>query len=240
MDLTTQHDAGQHDGEQAFTLLPLGVVANGCSEESQRFLRRVAHDPRFCYELFRRAIVGRDQRAWDRVYAQFTEETPVVRRWVERHPMFTMTGEEAGFFINRAIEKMWSAITPEKFAAFPDLTSLMRYLKMCVNSVISDYARHAHPAELELQESDVSPNSTAYQSRVEREEFWRLIRGRLNSDQERTAVYCRFDVGMKPSEIATQYPQIFANVQEVYRVLQNVISRLKRDHELLAYMDAGN
>lgn len=235
-----QHDAGQQNVDQDLALLPLGVIANGCSQESQRFLRHAAHDPRFCYDLFRRAIVGRDQRAWDRVYAQYAEETPIVRRWVERHALYAGTGEESAFFINRAFEKMWSAITPEKFAAFPDLTSLMRYLKMCVNSVLSDYTRHARSAELELQESDASPNSTAFQGRVEREEFWRLIGSRLHSEQERTAIYCRFDVGMKPSEIAAQYPQTFVNVQEVYRVLQNVVSRLRRDRELLAYLDAGN
>jgi hypothetical protein len=240
MDLTMQQDAGEHEIEQELALLPLDVIANGCSQESQRFLRHAAHDPRFCYDLFRRAIVGRDQRAWDRVYAQYAEETPIVRRWVERHRLYAAAGEEAAFFVNRAFEKMWGAITPEKFAAFPDLTSLMRYLKMCVNSVISDYARQAHPAELELQESDASPQSMAYQILVEREELWGLIGSRLNSDQERTAIYCRFDVGMKPSEIAAQYPHTFANVQEVYRVLQNVINRLKRDRELLDYLDADS
>jgi DNA-directed RNA polymerase specialized sigma24 family protein len=228
----------QHDVEQDLSLLPLGVVANGCSQESQRFLQHTTHDPRFCYDLFRRAIVGRNQQAWERVYAQYAEETPIVRRWVERHPMFDTTGEEAAFFVNRAFEKMWGAIPPERFAAFTDLTSLMRYLKLCVNSVISDYARQVHPTEVALQESDAVPNPSAHQSRVEREELWHLIESRLNSEPERTAIYCRFDEGMKPSEIADQYPQLFANVQEVYRVLQNVLNRLRRDRELLAYFDA--
>lgn len=234
MDLMTQHEV-----EQDLSLLPLGVVANGCSQESQRFLQRIAHDPRFCYDLFRRAIVGRNEQAWDRVYTQYADETPIVRRWVERHPLYAATGEDAAYFINRAFEKMWAAITPEKFAAFSDLTSLMRYLKLCVNSVISDYARQMHPPDAALHESDASPNPTPYQSRVEREELWQLIESRLTSDQERTAIYCRFDVGMKPSEIAAQYPQLFANVHEVYRVLQNVLNRLRRDRDLLAYYAPG-
>jgi hypothetical protein len=228
----------QSDVKPDLSLLPLSVVANGCSQESQRFLQRTAHDPTFCYDLFRRAIVERNQRAWDRVYAQYVEETPIVRRWVERHGLFAATGEDAAFFVNRAFEKMWGAVSPEKFAAFPDLTSLMRYLKLCVNSVISDYARQMHPPDVTLQESDPSPDRNPHQDRVERQELWQLIESRLNSDQERTAIYCRYDLGMKPSEITTQYPQLFADVQEVYRVLQNVLNRLRRDHELLAYFDA--
>ena len=50
---------------------------------------------------------------------------------------------------------------------------------------------------------------------------------RLRDDRERTAVYCRFVAGMKPNEICADHAGLFADVHEVYAVLQNVLKRLR-------------
>ena len=45
--------------------LALASIAHRCTRETEAFFQRRAHDPAYCYELFRRAIVDRCQPAWD-------------------------------------------------------------------------------------------------------------------------------------------------------------------------------
>jgi hypothetical protein len=42
---------------------------------------------------------------------------------------------------------------------------------------------------------------------------------------------------MKPAEIYAQYATLFDDVKDVYRVLQNVLNRLRHDPGLLAYLE---
>jgi len=217
--------------------LALASIAHRCTRETEAFFRRQPHDPTFCYELFRRAIVDRCQPAWDVIYAQYS---PLVAGWVERHPAFVFGGEEIQFFVNRAFEKMWAALDSAKFGRFPNLESLLRYLQMCVHSAIVDQSRKAEQAvaseELESR-SDCSP---AWQPRhddlalaeVYRREFWEQINARLKDEQERQVVYGMFVLGLKPRELCARYQKTFADVRDVYRVKENVLARLRRDAEL--------
>lgn len=230
------HDAAQPSTAAPVIQLPLATVARLCHQESGRYLQRADHDPRYCYELFRRAIVGRDEHAWAALFTQYVEATPLVRHWIERHPLFAAGGEETAYFANRTFEKMWAALGPDKFARFPDLASLLRYLKLCVNSVITDRVRSARPEEAPLLESDAAPADLPL-DRLQRQELWRLIESRLHDDQERAAFYGRFDAGLKPAAIYAEHSALFADVKDVYRVLQNVLNRLRNDPALLAYAD---
>ena len=131
--------------------LSLSGVARRCAEESDHFFHRREHDPRFCFELFRRAIEERDERAWSLLCDQYR---PLVAGWVKRNEAFAGSKENASFFVNGAFAKMWSAVTPEKFADFDDLKSLLRYLQLCVASVIMDHVRSVEYYE---RLEDVSP-----------------------------------------------------------------------------------
>jgi DNA-directed RNA polymerase specialized sigma24 family protein len=128
--------------------LTLAGIAHRCARETELFFQRQGHDPRYCFELFRRAIVEHDHCAWELVYAQYR---PLVTGWVTRHAAFPTSGEEAQYFVNRAFEKMWLALAPEKFGQFANLKSLLRYLQMCVHSVILDHVRAAEQSALEVQ-----------------------------------------------------------------------------------------
>ena len=68
--------------------------------------------------------------------------------------------------------------------------------------------------------------------RADRLDFWETIRARLNDEQERCLVYGAFILALKPREICEQFSGIFESVEEVYRVKQNVLARLRRDAEL--------
>lgn len=215
--------------------LSLSGVAQRCAEESDHFFHRRDHDPRFCFELFRRAIEERDERAWSLLCDQYR---PLVAGWVKRNEAFSSSKENVSFFVNGAFAKMWSAVTSEKFANFDDLKSLLRYLQLCVASVIMDHVRSVEYYE---RLEDVSPDveeATGVRveqralAQAEREAFWEAINVRLKDEQEKLVVYYSYVVGFKPSQILEHRPDAFADVQEIYRTKENVLARLRRDEAL--------
>jgi hypothetical protein len=224
-------------------LLTLTGLSHRCAQESDLFFQRREHDPRYCFELFRRAVVHRNERAWELVYTQYR---PLVSGWVERHSLFTAVNEETAYFVNWAFEKMWSVMSPEKFAGFPDLKSVLRYLQLCVHSVLVDYMRTSEQAALleDLGVDDESGRLTAayhtsgsalednVMARLERQELWRQINDRLKDERERHVLYGSFVLGLKPAELCNQFAGSFHDVTEVYRVKENLLARLRRDEEL--------
>ena len=214
--------------------LTLASIAHRCSRETALFFQRQRHDPRFCFELFRRAIMDHDQHAWDLVYYQYRA---LVAGWVERHSAFPGSGEEVQYYVNRAFEKMWVAMTPEKLGHFSNLKSLLRYLQMCVHSAIIDrvWKAELHLVDIETAESAVWDTArdtlTGGQllERVHRQEFWREVNARLKNDKERKVVYGSFVLALKPRELCARFQDTFRDVKDVYRVKDNVLARLGRD-----------
>lgn len=229
-------DMSPHD---AFHSLSLAGLAQHCAEESDHFFHRRDHDPRYCFELFRRAIVEQDERAWTYLCNNYR---PLVSGWVRRNRAFASSGEEIDYFVNGAFAKMWSAMSAEKFESFSDLKSLLRYLQLCVGSVIMDYARSNEyhemledlPPGAEEDRGEVVEDEAL--DRTEREAFWQTIAKRLNDDKERLVLHYSYVVGFKPGQIYDEREDLFDDVHEIYRIKENVLARLRRDtalHELL-------
>lgn len=223
------------------SIISLTDLAQKCALETDRFFRDQPYDPQYCFELFRLAVVGRQELAWEAVYSQYRG---LVGRWVQQHSGFAASGEEAQYFINRAFEKIWAALTPEKFAQFPDLGYLLRYLKMCVHSVISDYHRALEPGlelplERPLEAEPVIAAGNPRQDpekeligRTQRLSFWNALCERLNGEKEYQVIYGSYMLALKPGDLFDAFPGLFADVDEVYRIKQNILARLRRDGEL--------
>jgi DNA-directed RNA polymerase specialized sigma24 family protein len=216
--------------------MKLARLADECARESRRFFRREPYDPGFCYEIFRRAIMQADERAWQMIYEQYTS---LVTSWVYKHAAFHASAEQADYFVNRAFERMWSAITPDKFGQYPDLSVLLRYLQMCVHSAIIDHARRSSQAELELEafEHDYPGTSRLDMEEhvldaLQRSQLWEEIKKRLNDEEEEVVIYASFALGLKARQILENYPERFADIDKVYLVKQNVLARLRRDDAL--------
>ncbi len=212
--------------------------ASRCAEETERYYQGRNFHTRDCFELFELAILRRDPDAWEAIYQQYQA---LVSRWVQGHPAFEACGEEVSYFVNRAFEKIWIALTPEKFRHFTELRALLSYLKMCVHSVITDHTRSIKLAELvALAEEGSSPGSVPSNSleeqaleRTDRSRIWASVSARLHNEKERRVVFGSFFLALKPSELFEQYPGSFQNVEEVYLVKQNVLARLRRDVDLV-------
>jgi len=215
--------------------LSLDGLTQHCAEESDHFFHRRDNDPRYCFELFRRAVVEHNQRAWTFLCENYR---PLVSGWVRRNRAFAAAGEEIDYFVNGAFAKMWSAMSAEKFDSFPDLKSLLRYLQLCVGSVVTDYARSTEYYEM-LEDlppgveeaTDVQVEDVALE-RTQRNVFWQAVGQRLNDDKERMVLHYSYVVGFKPSQIYEEKQDLFEDVREIYRIKENVLARLRRDSEL--------
>ena len=217
--------------------LSLPALVRRCATESDHFYHNRPYDARFAHELFRRALVERDEIAWEHVYTHYS---PLVESWVRRSGAFVGSGESSEFFVGAACTKFWRAVSPERFATFATLS----YLQLCTGSVVIDSVRAQSWAEMVADDSlpaDQAPRGSADDEaidRVSRAEFWRYIDTQLHCDAERAVVLGSFVLGMKPGEICDQRPDLFASVGDVYNIKRNVLSRLSRNPELRQRLSA--
>lgn len=233
------------------SLLPFHSLCNRCHRESERFFTQKEHDPRFCYELFRRAFVHGNQQAWGCLYEQYHK---LALSWVTRHSLYASLGEEADYFINRAFEKMWQGIPAENFSKFPDLKSLLRYLQMCTHAVLVDFARWKEQAHLwdranqtDTGEDQFDPLATFVSEAVLPERalsqqemhmlLWQKLQSFCHNEKESLVIHGYFVLDLKPREIIDLYATHFADVRDVSRTKDNFLARLRRNAEFREFLD---
>lgn len=211
------------------------ALALQCAQETNRYFKHKDHNAQYCFELFRRAIEEGSKAAWDLICTQYQA---LVMGWVTQHYAFEASGEEAQYFVNGAFGKISGTITADKFGRFSDIASLLSYLKLCVHSVIVDFTRTIDYANLstldeieEVEESgDPSPEEHLMEQ-SERRTLWDLLAARLNDRKERLVIHGSFVLDLKPQEILEHFRGEFSDIDEIYRIKQNVITRLRRDSE---------
>lgn len=234
---TLQASVVGDEAATGITAMDTEELARRCAIESERFYRGQSHDSRYSYELFRRALVERDEIAWNYLFQHYSA---LVEGWIRRSGAFVSSGESSEYFVVGAFAKFWRAVTPERFAAFPNLASLLQYLQLCASSVVIDSVRAQSWAEMmpeerinEQRAPRLSPDEEAMQ-RVDRQEFWRFIDSQLHGESERVVVYGSFVLGLTPRAIFERYDNLFESVYDVYNVKRNVLSRLSRNSHLRA------
>src|SRR5262245_61043423 len=90
------------------------------------------------YELFRRAITHRDEHAWAVIYTLYR---PLLIAWAQRFGAQVTIGESCEDLADEAFTRAWQALAPAGFRQFPNLASLLAYLRRCVSTVVIDHAR---------------------------------------------------------------------------------------------------
>jgi RNA polymerase sigma factor (sigma-70 family) len=228
---------GQTDSGPGMELISINELARCCSEETNKFLKQSVSNDRYCLELFRRAITQRDEDAWACVYQQYA---PLVLTWVNQHqsaaPLLGQDGSAP--LVNAAFAKFSQALTPAKMGNFDSLAAVLKYLKMCVHSVIADEVRSRQARQyeetLELIEHEPASDDPADDvvSNISAQGLWQVIQEELNGEDERVLIYLAYVHGMKPSEISSQHRKLFPSVEDVYRIKRNVLERLRRNRRL--------
>lgn len=76
--------------------MDLITLMRRCATESERFYRGQQHDTRYSYELFRRALVERNESAWEQLFHHYSG---LVEGWVRRSGAFSSSGESSEYFV---------------------------------------------------------------------------------------------------------------------------------------------
>jgi hypothetical protein len=219
--------------------LQLSELARRCREETLRFLRGEPRDDAFCFEAFERAVVQGDDGAWEAVIAQYRG---IVLSYVGQHTVAAMLHESDDYWVNRAFQRFWSAVGPDRFAQFPDLPALLKYLKLCVHSVLLDEARARRAGTTtsldEVPDTTPAPTNAEHSvvGKLSGEQLWETVLGELQDEAERVVAYLSFARDLKPAEIFSRHPTLYGSVPDVYRIKRNVVERLRRSSEVRAFL----
>lgn len=229
--------------------LSLARLAATCAEQTQKGRRGEPFDGACCVELFRRAICDRDELAWHQIVEQYRR---IVVHWVRRHPTAATFGEDDDYWVNGAFVRFYQAITPDRFDQFAGLPQILRYLKLCVDSVVQDAVRATarQPVSVSIDADrdddegssrrvgEISSGDTADQ-RTNARELWAAIERVLGNDVERRVAYLSFVLEYKPREIQALLPRQFASASAVYPVIRNVIERLQRSPDVREFLQGS-
>jgi hypothetical protein len=220
--------------------MPLGQLATTCREETEKFLRRLPSRDEFCFEIFRRAICDHVQAAWDVVFAQYRG---MVLAWVRRHPVSASTHEDDDYWVNRTFDRFWTAIGPERFGAFSSMAAILRYLKLCTHSLLLDEVRARGGARSEeltdqVAESAEEPDvADVAIGQLSGGDLWEVVAAEAQDEAERRVAYLCFVLELKPREVYERHPNLYATVDDVYRIKRNLLDRLRRNPQIRAFAE---
>jgi hypothetical protein len=219
--------------------LSLAELARHCREQTLRFLRGDDRDDSYCFAIFERAIAQRDTDAWEAIMVQYRG---IILAYVGQHSAAAVLREQDDFWVNRAFQRFWMAVGPERFGQFSDLPGLLKYLKLCVHSVLMDEvrARRAGTTSSLDEMDDTTPAPTHAEQEVlgnlAGQQLWQAITRELQDDRERTVALLSFSRDLKPAEIYRRYPTLYEGVADVYRIKRNIMDRLRRSAEIRAFL----
>lgn len=217
------------------------ALATKCAQETSLYFNGRNSDSTYCFELFRRAVFGRDDTAWTVLMVQYE---PLVARWVgkwtSRHADFRLAGTEEEDFVAEAFARFWKYFTPEKFVKSQSLDAVLKYLKLCVHGAISDAWRKSRHSQFDQPLEDSAENKEAEpaepeptpEERLQKDEFWQLIRKKSKDDKEYLVLYASFSLALSPREILAEYPGEFRDIKEIYQHKANLLERLQRDTDI--------
>jgi DNA-directed RNA polymerase specialized sigma24 family protein len=196
-------------------------------------------DDALALELITRAIRDSDQAAWSRLVD--TYRGLVLAR--VRRTATLVHAETDAYWVNRAFERFWSAVTADRLAQFPNSRAVQKYLSLCAHSVVMDELRRRQRARCERlpEDSDQVPAGDASQDlawdKVMAGEVWHAVADELPDEGERLVAYLSLVRDMKPSQIAQRHPDKFTSVSEVYAIKRGIVDRLRRSARVRQYLD---
>jgi hypothetical protein len=219
--------------------LSLEELSSRCREETQRFLRGEPREDAFCFEIFERAVAFRDDDAWAAIMTQYRG---IVLAYIGQHTAPAVLRESDDYWVNRAFQRFWTAVGPERFGQFPDLAALLKYLKLCVHSEVMDEVRARKAASVtsldELGDTAAAPNNAERTAlgKLAGEQLWQTILRELQDEAEQVVAFQSFARDLKPAEIFERHPRLYESVADVYRIKRNIIERLRRSIEVRAFI----
>lgn len=208
-------------------------LAHRCREEQQLFRRGLQNDPRYCFELLRRALQDNDLDSWDLFREIFSK---LMADWVILHNGFSSCGESIEYVVTQAFNRCLSALSGGSLDPSRGLSGILIYLKRCVHSEIVDLIRKQGPPTVQITD-DIPGPPLPQTDPIAREKLWNHINYKLKNKKERVIVYATFFLCYHPTQIYEKYKPMFKNVEAVSRLKENIFARLRRDAGLKGYFD---
>lgn len=216
--------------------LSLSDLQKRCAAETVKYLQAKGDDAWNCYEIFRRAIAEKNNAAWNVIVEHYWKQ---VLWWVEHHPRFSSFSEGGDNYVNLVFTKFWKrGFTPAEFSGFPNVKSILAYIKTCVGSVITDALRlqkrkeHLSTSWEEAIADSANWESLSYLAGMEdlmaQEDFWEEVRTSLAGEKAFLVIYATFASALRPVDIYANFPAHFEDVREVYKVKAKALADLKQ------------
>jgi DNA-directed RNA polymerase specialized sigma24 family protein len=188
------------------------------------------------YELFRRAIVGRDEDAWIEIGARYRA---MLIGWASQCSATGATGEPCEDIADRGLARAWRALTPARFVSFPNLPALMAYLRACVFATAIDSARAQIVRERAYQKLELDSVASPEQvvlDEIERVELWQVVLDAIGSEQQRIVLVESFRLNLPPRAILARHPDLFPDIDAVYMSKRHLIGRLQRSPKVRRFL----
>jgi hypothetical protein len=220
--------------------LNISSLAHLCRQATNRYFLHKANDDSYCLELFRRAIAEKDETAWFVVINQYEN---LVKAWVQRHQSFPLADEDVNYFVNRSFDSFWTAFSrnPSKLSKFQNIKSLLQYLKLCTHTAVQSYVerrmppRHIIHSEIPAEAiAETADSINSVDDNMVAGIVWQYILAAIKTEQEQVIAEDFLLHDMKPQDIYARHTDMFADVGQVRRVKGNLMTRLRRNKQLLA------
>lgn len=216
---------------------PVETLAQQCDEETQKFGRQQLSDPRYCFELLRRALADELDEAFTWVYRIYEKQ---VLKWVYQHQGFEQTNEQADYFANLALSQFYFALRGPKFGRFPSLAKVLTYLKVCVHSAIAQYLRDQHPGEtLPLEDAAQFPDQHSLDVQLSPGELWAHICRNLPDETDQQLARYVFIQGLKPRQIVEYDTAHWPEERQVSVALYRIRQVLRRDAQIRQWLSGA-
>jgi DNA-directed RNA polymerase specialized sigma24 family protein len=213
---------------------PLDELVQRCADERAKFGGGAPADPRYCLEIFRRALVDGTSDAWTAMYDAYYR---MVLGWVKRHPAAKAVElrDSLEAYAHEVFERLLLS-NRKKQVDLSTLGAILTYLHTSVNWVMLDALRSTR-REQPLPEYDIprQDDSEYVVNKMMGQELWELVR-QIATPRELRLAHALWIEGYKPREIPALMPDEFPNIQDVRRCSANLVDRLRRKYGSLPTM----
>lgn len=239
---TVEEELPTKDLEPNFHQLSVKTIVDGCEQEAKKPREE---EVGYCFELFRRAIEEQDNQAWEALQTQYGR---LIHSWIHSRMPNTLSNEEREDLIQDTWTNFYSSLTKHSIPLsknFRHVGALLNYLSKCVLTSMIDYQRRLAKhkrlqkrLEMETEKWYSAPDASVLEQIAEQKRI-RAIREWINKNvtdpKEQLVLSCSFETGLKPKEIYDRYPDMFKNVQTVYRVKERILKRARRSFKMAVF-----
>ena len=214
--------------------MSLLMLAEYCTQETNKYQRHEPSDERYGMEIFRRAITRRDNEAWATLQRQFTEN---VRSWFAHHTYreVALRYENEQDYVDHAFQRLWQTTVCGQAFTFTSLAGALRYLRLCLHCAIMDTLRAYARVRLEALPEQEYPNEPQIEDRYHESELWEAICNLLTTERERRVAYLHFHCNLKPREIVRYCSNEFSSEEEIYRLKRKITERIMRNADKIRW-----